>query len=87
MPDSAGIYAFNTRRDLKKYLLGERDVMERQRSIKDISAFAAQCWGRDKSYTGLPYCLPTDKGENYGIFVSNATRKEYLNYVKECCEN
>lgn len=85
MPDNCYVIKANTRRELKFVLASEAShysdsgyVGGSKRAIAHITASA---W-RDKRFT-LPYCLPfapKHARDNYafGVFVSRATRQEYI---------
>lgn len=79
-----------TRRALKEAIANEaesyRDAGYIGANKKAIASIAAAQWRDRKNY--LPYCLPLAHGrepKNYafGVFVSPATRADYLEYEKE----
>ena len=89
MPDNAFVIKCDTRRELKNALQWEaysyRDAGFIGANKKAIATIAAAAW-RDRKKTQLPYALPlaqTPGNYCHGIFVSSATRDEYLEYVKE----
>ncbi len=77
-----------TRRELKSVIKGEADSLDSGETLglskKSIAAFAAVCWreAHKAKPAYLPYCLATkERGQSsysYGIFVSVASRREYL---------
>jgi hypothetical protein len=89
MPDASGVYMFKTRRELKDYLMCERDGCAADcegASKAAIARIAAQAWRNAPS--GLPLCLPLkpagSSSYSYGIFISAASRADYLAYLREC---
>lgn len=91
MPDSSYVIAVSTRRELKSVLEAEArnyaDADYIGGSKRAIAHIAALAW-RDKRKGHLPYCLPfapPHARDNYafGVFVSNESRADYLEYVKE----
>jgi hypothetical protein len=85
MPDNCWTIKANTRRELKSALQYEADSYSDAGFIGNqkrlVASLAASAW-RDKRYT-LPYCLPlapehARDNYAYGVFVSRATRQEYL---------
>lgn len=90
MPDSAYIVKVNTRRELKVILQDEatcfRDAEFIGGSKRGVAWLAATQWRDTSNY--LPYCLEFAHNHNrqnyaYGLFVSPASRAEYLEYLKE----
>jgi len=93
MPDNSSCIAVKTRRELKAAIAYDASDMREAYGIggskKDVTAFAALCWreAQKSKPAYLPFCLPfaRDPGKYaFGIFVSVATRREYLEHVKEC---
>ena len=91
LPDNSYIIKADTRRALKSALESEAyyysDAGFVGASKRAIACIAAAAW-RDRKKTQLPYALPLapeHSKSNYchGVFVSSATRAEYLEYVKE----
>lgn len=91
MPDSATIVAVSSRRELKTILEAEADQYRESGYIggskRAIAHIAALAW-RDKRKGHLPYCLPfapphARDSYSQGVFVSNESRADYLEYVKE----
>lgn len=83
MPDSAHVAAFKTRRDLKAHLESEAGYAaepKRPPSKRKIAAFAALVWreAQKRNPAYQPYALPLNKAESYALFVSVASRSEYL---------
>lgn len=85
MPDTSYVVEANTRHELKNILESEASYFKEAGFVgvnkKAIAHIAASAWRDEKAY--LPYCLPLappHARDNYcsGIFISNATRKEYL---------
>jgi len=85
MPDSCYVIRVDTRRELKAAIESEandyKDAGFVGANKRAIAWLAVQSW-RDKGFK-LPYCLPLAPAhcrDNYchGIFVSRATRAEYL---------
>jgi hypothetical protein len=93
MPDSSRVLACRTRRELKDALKFDVDSYHDAGFVggsqRAVAQFAAECWRNAPS--GLPLCLPfanrprVSESPNYthGIFISAATRAEYLAYEKE----
>ena len=96
MPDSSCVLACQTRRELKAAIKFDADSYADAGFVggskSAVAQFAAMCW-RDAP-AGLPFCLPfanrrricrTGHAFNYshGIFISKATRAEYVAYQKE----
>lgn len=84
------VVAVKTRRELKQWIAAESDEWKNAGYIgankKAIAAIAAAQWRDRKNY--LPYCLPlapahAPKNYSFGVFVSPATRADYLEYEKE----
>jgi hypothetical protein len=95
MPDSSSVLMCRTRRELRNALEWDaehiRDAGNVGLSKKNIAAFAALLWKeaqKDKP-AYLPYALPyadqSRRPYNYafGLFLSVATRRDYLDYCKE----
>ena len=91
MPDNSSVAKCDTRRELKNLVAYEASNMREEHgfggSKKSVAAFVAQCWreAQKGSPTYLPYCLPFGRRPGdypFGVFVSVATRKEYVEYVK-----
>jgi len=89
MPDNCSVIRVDTRRALKDAIAYDASDMREAYgyggSKKDVAGFAALCWREafKKAPSYLPYCLPFGRkpGEYaFGIFVSVATRSEYLEY-------
>lgn len=85
MPDSSYVLKADTRRELKSAVQYEADSYKDAGFIgankRAVASIAAAAW-RDKAF-GLPYCLPVAPNHArgnyaYGVFVSRATREEYL---------
>lgn len=97
MPDSSSVIACKTRRELKDALAFDvesyHDAGFIGGSKRAVAAFAALLWreAQKPNPAYLPYCLPFankpkgGKAPNYshGIFLSVASRADYLEYVKE----
>jgi hypothetical protein len=93
MPDNAFIIRAKTRRELKETLAYEAEKFREAGFIgankKAIATIAATAWRNAKTKRDyLPYALPLAPAHaprNYchGIFVSNATRADYVAFVKE----
>lgn len=92
MPDNSGVIMCKTRRDLKSHVAYDAGDMREAYGIggskKAVAAFVAECW-REAAKTNptyLPFCLPFGRTRDnmaFGIFVSVATRADYLEYCKE----
>lgn len=91
MPDNSFVIQVNSRRELKSAIAWEahsyRDAGFVGANKRAIATIAAAAW-RDRKKTQLPYALPLAPDharDNYchGVFVSSATRADYLEYVKE----
>jgi hypothetical protein len=87
MPDNVTVICCETRRELKDAIAYDADHMREAHgfggSKKAIATFAAACWreAQKKNPAYLPYCLPFGHSPGnyaFGIFVSVATRREYL---------
>jgi hypothetical protein len=94
MPDEKPFVTMcRTRRELKDIINAEATLLDSGETLglskRAIAAFAALCWreAHKAKPAYLPYCLPTkEPGQSsysYGIFCSVATRREYLDYVKQ----
>ena len=94
MPDGEPyVLAAKTRRELKAQIASEADMLATEYTIglskRAVAAFAAECWreAHKKTPAYLPYCLPCkERGQSgyyYGIFVSIASRQEYLQSVAD----
>ncbi len=94
MPDGAPqVLMAHTRRELKDAIVYEADMLDSGATLglskRAMASFAAECWreAQKEKPAYLPYCLPTkEKGQSsysYGIFVSVASRADYLQYQKE----
>lgn len=94
MPDSVYVVRCDTRRDLKAALEYEAATIRDSGlyvgcSKRDIAALAAIGWreARKASPAILPHVAPyRAKGQDhypYGVFVSVATRREYLESEEE----
>ncbi len=94
MPDSDPyVVMAKTRRELKAAIKSEADMVDSGETLglskKAIASFAALCWyeAQKEKPAYLPYCLPTkERGQSsysYGIFCSVASRRDYVEYVKE----
>ena len=90
MPDSSYVIKADTRRELKSAIAYEAESYKDAGFIggnkRAIAWLAAAAW-RDKK-PGLPYCLPVAPEHNrtnycFGVFVSRASRSEYLEYCQE----
>jgi len=87
MPDSVYMIAVKTRREVKAALESEAQSIRDSWagcSKRAIAELAAGIW-RDKK-AGLPYCSPygpRGKYPPYGLMIGNATRAEWLEYLKE----
>lgn len=91
MPDNSFVIQVNSRRELKSAIESEANVYRDAGFVgankRAIASIAAAAW-RDRKKTQLPYALPLapEHAKNnycHGVFVSNASRDEYLEYVKE----
>ena len=92
MPSDTYVIKADTRRELREAIAYEarsyREAGYVGASERAISAIAAAAW-RDRAKFDLPYALPLAPGharQNYcfGVFVSSATRAEYLEYIESC---
>ena len=94
MPDGdPSVIMASTRRELKAAIADECRMLDSGETVgltpRAISRFAAECWreAHKKQPAYLPYCLPCkEKGQStysYGVFVSVASRSEYLEAQKE----
>jgi hypothetical protein len=82
-----------TRRELKASIVDEIAMLDSDRaqgfSNRALASFAAECWreAHKAKPAYLPYALPYKEPEESGyhnaIFVSVATRREYLEHCKE----
>lgn len=84
MPDSAYVLKVDSRRELKAAIRDQAGDMigANKRAVAHVAAIA---W-RNRRKSTLPCCLPL-KSEwqdsySYGVFVSGASRAEYLDYCK-----
>jgi hypothetical protein len=88
MPDGEPyVIAVKTRRELKSAIESEADMLGDMVGLskKAIASFVAECWRRyyDKSWS-LNMVLPCHDRSvkiatySYGIFLSRATRRDYL---------
>ena len=91
MPDNSFVIQVNSRRELKSTIEYEASVYRDAGFVgankRAIASIAAAAW-RDRKKTQLPYALPlapdhAKTNYSHGVFVSSATRDEYLEYVKE----
>jgi hypothetical protein len=89
MPDGEPyVIIARTRRELKSAIESECDMIATDSTFglskRAIAQFAAICWreAHKAKPAYLPYCLPCkERGQSsysYGIFVSVADRREYL---------
>lgn len=85
--DSPYVIHAKTRRALKEALAYEagtwRDAGYIGANTRAVAALAAMQWKDKKNY--LPYCLPlapahARKNYSFGVFVSPATRADYVEY-------
>jgi hypothetical protein len=94
MPDGdPSVIAASTRRELKSLIIDEANMLSTEDTVgfskRAIAAFAAECWreAQKAKPAYLPYCLPckerAQSNYSYGIFVSVASRQEYLDYQAE----
>jgi hypothetical protein len=92
MSDNSYVVRVRTRRELKSALTDEaaryRDAGYVGASKRAIATIAAEAWRARKHYQ-LPYALPVappHAPRNYceAVFVSTATRDEYLASQEEC---
>ncbi len=88
--DSPYVIQVKTRRDLKSAIEYEansyRDAGYIGANKKAIATIAAAAW-RDRKKSQLPYALPlapehSPKNYCFGVFVSSATRDDFLEYQK-----
>lgn len=92
MPDAAFVLKTDTRRDLKAAIADEaaqyRNADYAGGSKKDIAKLAAWAWrdAHKAKPAALPACLPFrpshSRSYSEGVFVSVATRAEYLEHLK-----
>lgn len=89
MPDTTAVIRCDTRRELKAALEWEaRDMKDAYGfggSKREVSRVAAMAW-RNRKRTTLDYVVPfgRKKGDYpFGLFVSAATRDEYLEHCRE----
>lgn len=81
----------DTRRELKSAIQWEADSIRDAGGVglskRNVATLAKFVWRDRKSGFRLPYCLSYRWKDQdycpYGIHVSNSTRKEYLQYLKE----
>jgi len=94
MPDGDPYYVMvRTRRELKGLIAEHAESLGDMIGLskKNIATFAATCWyeAHKEKPDYLPHCLPCHDRSvkiskySYGIFVSVATRREYLDFEKE----
>lgn len=92
MPDNVSVIRCDTRRDLKAAIAYDANDMREAYgyggSKKAVAAFAAECWreAHKKAPAYMPYCLPFGRNPGnyaFGIFVSVATRAEYLEQAND----
>ncbi len=92
LSDNSYVVRANTRRELKSIIADEaaryRDSGYVGASQKAVAAIAAEAWRARKRHQ-LPYALPVappHAPRNYceAVFVSTATRDEYLASQAEC---
>lgn len=94
MPDGEPyVIKATTRRELKEAIHYECNMLDSGEMLgfskRNIAAFAAECWreAHKPKPAYLPHCLPCkEKGQSsysYGVFVSVASRAEYLESQKE----
>ena len=91
MPDGAYVLKAETRKALKDAIKWEAESYKDAGYVgankKAIAWLAAECW-RNRGKASLDYCLPlapehSRKNYAFGIFCSAATRRDYVEYVKE----
>lgn len=92
MPSDTYVIKADTRRALREAIAYEAENYREGGFIgaseRAISAIAAAAW-RDRAKFQLPYALPLAPPHartNYcfGVFVSSATRAEYLEHLESC---
>jgi len=92
MPDDVYVIKADTRRELKSVIKSEADMCGEDAvglSKKRVAEFAAMCWrDRKNPKWNMDYALGWhNRGQIsqycYGIFVSRATRSDYLNHENE----
>ena len=92
VPSDSYVVKTNTRRELREAIANEAENYREGGYIgaskRAISYIAAIAW-RDRAKFQLPYALPLappHARQNYcfGVFVSSATRAEYLEYLESC---
>ena len=92
MPDNCSVIRVDTRRALKDAIAYDASDMREAYgyggSKRDIASIAATAWreAHKKNPAYMPYCLPFAREPGnyaFGIFVSVATRSEYLEYCRE----
>jgi hypothetical protein len=93
MPDDCNVLRVDTRKELKAALLYDaNDMLEAygacELNKKQRTAFVALCWreAQKKNPAYLPYAMGfghDKKSFPFGLFVSVATRAEYLEHCKE----
>lgn len=94
MPDGTSVLMVKTRRELKEAIADQCQMLETESTIgfskKAIAQFAATLWWdmQQEKHASMPYVLPyKERGQTdypYGIFVSVATRADYLEFEREC---
>ena len=88
MPDGAYVIAVKTRRELRDYMLSEARMLRSESTVgltdRRIATVAADAWRREREMFDfvVPYRERGQDGYPYGLFVSNATRADYLAHVE-----
>jgi len=77
MPDSVYVLKCTSRRELKAIVRDECEHVEKRPSQRAIASYVAEVWRRNDLF----YPLVLSTGEGYGLHLSNATRREYEDFI------
>lgn len=86
MPDSSSVVRVDTRRELKEAL---HDAIayctEAPFNKRDVASLAAEMWrdAQSKAPSYLPRAFPMPDNRAYAVFISTATRRDYVDYQRE----
>lgn len=86
MPDSSYVRRVDTRRELKAALTDViRDCTDARFSKRDVASLAAEMWRDAQSHAPsyLPRAFPMPDNRAYAVFISTATRRDYVDYQRE----
>lgn len=86
MPDSSNIVRVDTRRELKEALHDAiANCTEARYSKRDVASLAAEMWrdAQSKAPSYLPRAFPMPDNRAYAVFISTATRRDFVDYERE----